>query len=78
MFGLNVGHVGLSIKSLRDLGLDPEYVTIHPLNYAGFYPESSPMTLELVFSKSDGSILSAQVVGKEGIDKRTDVIATCI
>lgn len=78
VFGLNVGLVGPSIKSLRDLGLEPEYVTVHPLNHAGYYPGSSPMTLKLEFSKSDGRILGVQVIGKEGVDKRTDVIATCM
>jgi hypothetical protein len=78
VFGLNVGLVGPSIKSLRDLGLEPEYITIHLLNNASYYPERSLMPLKLAFSMSYGRTLGAQVIGKEGVDKRTDVIATCM
>jgi hypothetical protein len=54
VFGLNVCLVGLSVKSLWAQGLAPEYVTVHPLNHADYHPGSSPMTLKLAFSKSDG------------------------
>tara|TARA_R110002003_G_scaffold117_23_gene10486 strand:- start:11873 stop:13645 length:1773 start_codon:yes stop_codon:yes gene_type:complete len=78
VFGLNVAIVGSSIRSLRAQGLTPEYITVHPPNHASYYPGSSLMTLKLAFSKPDGKILGAQILGKEGVDKRIDVIATCM
>lgn len=78
VFDLNIGIVGSSIKNLRAQGLEPEYVTIHPPSHASYYPQSSPMSFKLTFSKSDGKILGAQIVGKRGVDKRIDVIATCM
>ncbi|KAH8725949.1 FAD-dependent pyridine nucleotide-disulfide oxidoreductase [Phaeosphaeriaceae sp. PMI808] len=78
VFGLNVGFVGLSIKDLRAQSLAFEYVTLHPPNHATYYPGSSRMTVKLAFSKPDGKILGAQIVGKEGVNTRLAVIATCM
>jgi rhodanese-related sulfurtransferase len=36
------------------------------------------MAIKLLFDPSDGTILGAQAVGGEGVDKRIDVIATAI
>ncbi len=36
------------------------------------------MTLKLIFAKETGEIYGAQAVGKDGVDKRIDVIATAI
>jgi NADPH-dependent 2,4-dienoyl-CoA reductase/sulfur reductase-like enzyme/rhodanese-related sulfurtransferase len=78
VFGLNVGLVGPSISRLRARGLAFEYVTVHPLNHVSYYPGSSPMTIKLAFSMSNGRIFGAQVVGEGCIAKPVDVIATCI
>ena len=39
------------------------------------YPGAQPVTLKLLFNPDSGVILGAQAVGKDGIDKRIDVIA---
>ncbi|KAF2030258.1 FAD/NAD(P)-binding domain-containing protein [Setomelanomma holmii] len=78
VFGLNVAIVGSSMRSLRAQGLTPEYITVHPPNHASYYPGSSPLTIKLAFFKPDGKILGAQTLGKEGVDKRIDFIATAM
>ncbi|KAF2466427.1 FAD/NAD(P)-binding domain-containing protein [Lindgomyces ingoldianus] len=80
IFGINVGLVGPSITSLHSQSpnLDPEYVTVHPPNHAAYYPGATPLTLKLAFSKRNGNILGAQIIGKAGVDKRIDVLATAI
>jgi len=52
-------------------------VTIDP-NHAGYYPGSSPMTIKIVAEDGTGRLLGAQIVGEDGVDKRTDVLATAI
>jgi NADPH-dependent 2,4-dienoyl-CoA reductase/sulfur reductase-like enzyme/rhodanese-related sulfurtransferase len=52
-------------------------VTIDP-NHAGYYPGSRPMTIKIVAEEGTGRLLGAQIVGEEGVDKRTDVFATAI
>jgi rhodanese-related sulfurtransferase len=51
---------------------------LHPGHHAGYCPGATPIHLKLIYSPEDGRILGAQAVGKEGIDKRIDVIATMI
>jgi len=74
---------GPSEKTLRRAGLwdEParyEKIYLHPADHAGYYPGSSPISLKLIFNKQDGRIISAQAVGKEGVEKRIDVISMAI
>lgn len=78
IFDLVVANTGLNEKSLRRLGLDYEVSYTHPAPYATYYPGGRNMSLKLLFNSSNGAILGAQVVGYEGVDKRIDVLATCI
>lgn len=66
---------GSNEKSLRRLGLSYHAIYVHPQSHAGYYPGATPMTIKLLFSP-EGTIYGAQIVGKEGVDKRIDVIAT--
>jgi rhodanese-related sulfurtransferase len=70
-------------KTLRRLGIwdassDYEKIYLHPGDHAGYYPGSNPITLKLIFDKKDGRIISAQAVGKDGVEKRIDVISMAI
>ncbi|KAM0439845.1 hypothetical protein ACHAPT_000942 [Fusarium lateritium] len=78
VFGKTVGIVGLSTRNLDRMGIKHEYVTVHPPQHAGWYPGASPLTVRLAFEMGSGKILGAQVIGKEGVDKRIDVLATAM
>lgn len=83
VFDLTVASTGPSEKILKRLGLwgDPpgfEKIYLHPGHHAGYYPGVAPITLKLIFAKEDGRIISAQAVGKGGVDKRIDVISMAI
>jgi NADPH-dependent 2,4-dienoyl-CoA reductase/sulfur reductase-like enzyme/rhodanese-related sulfurtransferase len=52
-------------------------VTIDP-NHAGYYPGSRPMRIKILAEEGTGRLLGAQIVGEDGVDKRTDVLATAI
>jgi NADPH-dependent 2,4-dienoyl-CoA reductase/sulfur reductase-like enzyme/rhodanese-related sulfurtransferase len=83
VFSMTVASTGPSEKTLKRSGLwgDPakyEKIYLHPGHHASYYPGASPITLKLIFSKEDGTIIGAQAVGKDGVDKRIDVIATAI
>lgn len=74
---------GPSEKTLRQAGLwdEParyEKIYLHPADHAGYYPGSTPISLKLIFDKNDGRIISAQAVGREGVEKRIDVISMAI
>jgi NADPH-dependent 2,4-dienoyl-CoA reductase/sulfur reductase-like enzyme/rhodanese-related sulfurtransferase len=77
--GLQVASTGASEKALvRSGDTDFEKVYVHPNNHSGYYPGAKQMTLKLIFRRSDGTILGAQGIGEEGVDRRIDVIAMAI
>lgn len=78
VFDLTVAATGLPAKRLRQWGIDYKSVTIHPNDHAGYYPGAQMMTLKLVFDPESGKIYGAQIVGRGGVDKRIDVIASAI
>lgn len=78
LFDMTVAQTGLNEKRLKEMGADYEKSFTYSLSHAGYYPGSTPMTIKLLFEKTDGTILGAQIVGYDGVDKRIDVIATAI
>ena len=74
LFDLAVASTGLNEKRLVQLGLPFEKAYVHPGSHAGYYPGAHPVSLKLLFAP-DGKIYGAQAIGKDGIDKRIDVLA---
>lgn len=78
VFDLTAASAGLNEKQLAAAGevKNKDYYTalINQKSHAGYYPEATQLTLKILFRK-DGSILGAQAVGQEGVDKRIDTIA---
>ena len=75
VFDLAVASTGLNEKTLVRKGMAYEKVYVHAASHAGYYPGAQPVTLKLLFNPDSGAILGAQAVGKDGIDKRIDIIA---
>jgi NADPH-dependent 2,4-dienoyl-CoA reductase/sulfur reductase-like enzyme/peroxiredoxin family protein/rhodanese-related sulfurtransferase/TusA-related sulfurtransferase len=79
VFDLTAASTGLNEKQLirsgKSYGTDYLISVIHPKSHAGYYPGAFPMTLKLIFDRQ-GTILGAQNIGNEGIEKRIDVIAS--
>ena len=77
VFDLTAATTGANQATLRRAGIAHEVVHIHPGDHAGYYPGSETMHLVASFSP-DGTLLGAQGVGRAGVDKRIDVLATAI
>ncbi|MDO6763293.1 FAD-dependent oxidoreductase [Agarivorans sp. 1_MG-2023] len=75
IFDIAVASTGLNEKTLQRKGLDYDKVYVHAASHAGYYPGAHPINLKLLFHPKTGAIYGAQAVGKDGIDKRIDVIA---
>ncbi|MDL2211716.1 FAD-dependent oxidoreductase [Erysipelotrichaceae bacterium OttesenSCG-928-M19] len=69
---------GLNEASAKAQGYDVKSVHVHRANHAGYYPDASDITLKLVYDAKSKRVLGAQAFGKEGTEKRIDVIATAI
>ncbi len=77
IFDLNVASTGLNERILKKSNQDYKTALVTRGNHAGYYPGSTPLILKLIFGL-DGTIYGAQAIGKKGVDKRIDVIATAI
>ncbi|WP_100331215.1 DsrE/DsrF/DrsH-like family protein [Bacillus xiapuensis] len=78
VFDLGIAATGKNEKTLKKLGLPFEAVHIHPSTHASYYPGSSPITLKMTFHPETGEVYGAQAIGKQGADKRIDVLAAAI
>lgn len=78
IFDLTAAATGLNEAAARRAGLDVEAVVLSPMNHAGYYPGGRVMTMKVLFERSTGKLLGAQIVGYDGVDKRIDVLATAI
>ncbi len=78
VFEMTVAGVGLTERECISLGLDYHKAFSASNHHAGYYPNAKTMLIKLLFAKSSGVILGAQITGFEGVDKRIDVIATAI
>lgn len=77
VFGLAAGMTGLSQRQLQQMGIAHEVMRVHPGNHVGWLPGSEIIHLVASFAP-DGTLLGAQAVGAQGVDKRIDVLATAI
>lgn len=78
VFSLTAASTGINEKTARALGLDYDKVVLSPLSHASYYPGAQVMTMKVLFERTGGKLLGAQIVGGEGVDKRIDVLATAI
>jgi NADPH-dependent 2,4-dienoyl-CoA reductase/sulfur reductase-like enzyme/rhodanese-related sulfurtransferase len=78
VFDLVVATTGWNEKRLTGQGREFLAIHTHPNSHAGFYPNAQPMALKLLVDPLSGTILGAQGVGTEGVDKRIDVLATAM
>ncbi|WP_414054512.1 FAD-dependent oxidoreductase [Macrococcus equi] len=77
VFDLNVASTGLNEKTLNTLGKKYHVIHVSGQSNASYYPGATPMTIKVIFS-SEGQIYGAQIVGRKGVDKRIDLIASAI
>ena len=78
VFDLSAASTGLSERVAKMAGLDVAVVHISGKDHAGYYPGATEVVLKLVFNPKTGEIYGAQGIGKKGIDKRIDILATAI
>lgn len=77
VFGLTAAVTGASPRMLDQAGMDYVVHHTHHLDHAGYFPGAQQIHLMGVFAP-DGTLLGAQGVGRGGVDKRIDVLATSL
>lgn len=77
LFGLAAANVGWNERKARQKR-PIRVIHLHPASHAGYYPGATPLHMKLVIDDATDDILGAQIVGRDGVDKRIDVIATAM
>ena len=78
VFDLSVAATGLSEAAARREALEPCVFYVPAGHHAGYYPGSETMVMKIIADAADGRLLGAQIVGRSGVDKRIDVLATAL
>jgi NADPH-dependent 2,4-dienoyl-CoA reductase/sulfur reductase-like enzyme/peroxiredoxin family protein/rhodanese-related sulfurtransferase/TusA-related sulfurtransferase len=77
VFDITAAAAGVAEKLLKKNNIPCISVITHGSSHAGYYPGAQPLTIKTIFTP-DGTLLGAQVVGYDGVDKRIDLIADYI
>lgn len=78
VFDLTVAATGANAAELVAAGIPFESVHLHPASHAGYFPDAETLHMLVHFAPTDGRVYGAQIIGKDGADKRIDVIATAM
>jgi len=78
LFDMTVAVTGASEKTLKRINIPYLVSYTHSGSHASYYPGAELMSIKLIFSPSNGKVLGSQIVGREGVDKRIDILATAI
>jgi len=79
IFEAAIAQTGVSEKTLTRLAdKDFEKIYLYPNSHAGYYPGAKMLVIKVLFRKSNGKLLGAQVLGEDGVPKRIDSFAMAI
>lgn len=73
-----VGFTGLNSAQAAAAGFSFFTSMTRDFSHAHYYPGATPVITKVIAEEGTGRLLGAQVIGEQGIDKRTDVLATAI
>ncbi len=78
IFDLTAAVTGLNEKNAKRWRIPYVKSYTHGASHASYYPGSFPLSIKILFEPETGKLLGAQALGKDGIDKRIDVLATAL
>ncbi|MDL2284394.1 FAD-dependent oxidoreductase [Oxalobacter sp. OttesenSCG-928-P03] len=78
LFGMVAAGTGWTEQALVESSRSYNTVTVHEHQHASYYPGAEMIMLKLIWEPETGIVLGAQATGRDGVDKRIDVLATAI
>jgi NADPH-dependent 2,4-dienoyl-CoA reductase/sulfur reductase-like enzyme/rhodanese-related sulfurtransferase len=78
VFSYTAACTGANEKLLTKVGIPFQAIHLHPNSHASYYPGAHPLALKVLYNSESGVVLGAQAVGRDGVDKRIDVLAVAI
>ncbi len=77
-FGLAVARTGLTASEAPGAGFEPVAIEVTAPSRARYMPGAEPIRLSLVSDRISGRVIGAAAVGRDGVGRAIDVIATAI
>jgi NADPH-dependent 2,4-dienoyl-CoA reductase/sulfur reductase-like enzyme len=78
VFSLEVGRTGIDEREAASHGFEPVSATVTSTTRSSYYPGGGPLTIRLTADRRSHRFLGGNIIGKEGVAKRLDVLATAI
>jgi CoA-dependent NAD(P)H sulfur oxidoreductase len=78
IFDLEVARTGLSLKEADQDGFDAYVTTIRHRSRSKHYPGGYSITVHFITERDTGRLLGAQMIGREGVAHRIDVMAAVL
>ncbi|BBP90506.1 hypothetical protein BsIDN1_41240 [Bacillus safensis] len=75
---VTAGRTGLSEKEAKEADIPFSVITIDSTDHAKYYPEAQKMKVKLIYRSDDHTLLGAQIIGRNGVDKRIDIVAAAL
>jgi NADPH-dependent 2,4-dienoyl-CoA reductase/sulfur reductase-like enzyme len=77
-FDLTVATTGLTAARARAMGFTVEETTIRAKDISHYFPGAADIYVKLVADAKSNRLLGGQIVGRKGVAKRVDVLATAL
>ncbi|WP_078556166.1 FAD-dependent oxidoreductase [Bacillus alkalicellulosilyticus] len=77
-FDYTFGRTGISEKEAKEMELAYGTIEAELPHIAGYYPTPEQLKMKIIYEVGSNTLLGAQIIGKEGVDKRIDVLATTL
>lgn len=77
-FDLQIARTGLNEREIQETKRPYDMKQLTAYHIAGYYPDAEKITVRLYYDTQTRDVLGAQIIGRAGVDKRTDVIATAL
>ena len=74
-FDWTIASTGINERQAKEAKSNYDRIVLSPLSHAGYYPGATTMTIKVLYDRSTPHNLGAQIIGKDGVDKRIDVLA---
>ncbi len=77
-FDLAVASTGLTADEARGAGFDTQEAMIRAKDISHYFPGAADIHVKLVVDGATGRLLGGQIVGRRGVAKRIDILATAL
>ncbi|WP_208590124.1 CoA-disulfide reductase [Gracilibacillus suaedae] len=77
-FDLDLGRTGITEIEAKRLSIPYQIEKREDTSHAGYFPGAETLYIKLIFHQKTSQLLGGQIIGRKGVDKRIDVLATAL